>query len=192
MRDMEPKDQQLTVALRIRPLSDTEQEEGATVIAHKVGDQLGGREGAERDQQAVALAGVAGDEGESAEPHEGALSGEEAAPLLPAKRNAAALQAELEQGLASPRGKVAPELEAQEAGAENTAWLAAHLLAQRDLLIGHLRQHPRLCEQIIGDQRQLIQALEGTCTQERAPDQNPPKPGCQANAPTSDHASQGP
>ncbi|XP_015420644.1 PREDICTED: kinesin-like protein KIF19 [Myotis davidii] len=37
---MEPKDQQLTVALRIRPLSDTEQEEGASVIAHKVGDQM--------------------------------------------------------------------------------------------------------------------------------------------------------
>ncbi|KAK1343623.1 hypothetical protein QTO34_016403 [Cnephaeus nilssonii] len=36
MRDMEPKDQQLTVALRIRPLNDTEQEEGATIIAHKV------------------------------------------------------------------------------------------------------------------------------------------------------------
>ena len=28
------------VALRIRPLSDTELEEGATVIAHKVGDQV--------------------------------------------------------------------------------------------------------------------------------------------------------
>ncbi|XP_014386470.1 PREDICTED: kinesin-like protein KIF19 [Myotis brandtii] len=40
IRDMEPKDQQLTVALRIRPLNDTEQEEGASVIAHKVGDQM--------------------------------------------------------------------------------------------------------------------------------------------------------
>ena len=30
----------LQVALRIRPLSDTELEEGATVIAHKVGDQV--------------------------------------------------------------------------------------------------------------------------------------------------------
>ncbi|CAD7683844.1 unnamed protein product [Nyctereutes procyonoides] len=40
MREMEPKDQQLMVALRIRPLSDTELEEGATVIAHKVGDQM--------------------------------------------------------------------------------------------------------------------------------------------------------
>ncbi|XP_055266402.1 kinesin-like protein KIF19 isoform X1 [Moschus berezovskii] len=40
MREMEPKDQQLTVALRIRPLNDTELEEGAAVIAHKVGDQM--------------------------------------------------------------------------------------------------------------------------------------------------------
>ncbi|XP_047569084.1 kinesin-like protein KIF19 [Lutra lutra] len=39
MREVEPKDQPLTVALRIRPLSDTELEEGAAVIAHKVGDQ---------------------------------------------------------------------------------------------------------------------------------------------------------
>ncbi|KAM6156428.1 kinesin-like protein KIF19 [Erethizon dorsatum] len=38
-REMEPKDQQLMVALRIRPLSEAELEEGATVIAHKVGDQ---------------------------------------------------------------------------------------------------------------------------------------------------------
>nr|XP_008519593.1 PREDICTED: kinesin-like protein KIF19 [Equus przewalskii] len=37
---MEPKDQQLMVALRIRPLNDTELEEGATAIAHKVGDQM--------------------------------------------------------------------------------------------------------------------------------------------------------
>uniref|UniRef100_A0A286XRZ3 Kinesin-like protein n=1 Tax=Cavia porcellus TaxID=10141 RepID=A0A286XRZ3_CAVPO len=36
---MEPKDQQLMVALRIRPLSEAELEEGATIIAHKVGDQ---------------------------------------------------------------------------------------------------------------------------------------------------------
>ncbi|XDV44155.1 hypothetical protein PO909_012486 [Leuciscus waleckii] len=37
----ESKDQQLTVALRIRPLSDAELEEGATIIAHKVDDQGG-------------------------------------------------------------------------------------------------------------------------------------------------------
>ncbi|XP_007941187.1 kinesin-like protein KIF19 [Orycteropus afer afer] len=36
----EPKDQQLMVALRIRPLNDAEVEEGATTIAHKVGDQM--------------------------------------------------------------------------------------------------------------------------------------------------------
>uniref|UniRef100_A0A672M2P0 Kinesin-like protein n=1 Tax=Sinocyclocheilus grahami TaxID=75366 RepID=A0A672M2P0_SINGR len=36
----ESKDQQLTVALRIRPLSDAELEEGATIIAHKVDDQM--------------------------------------------------------------------------------------------------------------------------------------------------------
>ncbi|XP_006889798.1 PREDICTED: kinesin-like protein KIF19-like [Elephantulus edwardii] len=36
----EPKDQQLMVALRIRPLKDAELEEGATTIAHKVGDQM--------------------------------------------------------------------------------------------------------------------------------------------------------
>ncbi|XP_010641085.1 kinesin-like protein KIF19 [Fukomys damarensis] len=38
-REMEPKDQQLMVALRIRPLSEAELEEGATIIAHKVGNQ---------------------------------------------------------------------------------------------------------------------------------------------------------
>uniref|UniRef100_G3VJ94 Kinesin-like protein n=1 Tax=Sarcophilus harrisii TaxID=9305 RepID=G3VJ94_SARHA len=36
----EPKDQQLMVALRIRPINDTELDEGATIIAHKVGDQM--------------------------------------------------------------------------------------------------------------------------------------------------------
>ncbi|XP_068823553.1 kinesin-like protein KIF19 [Capricornis sumatraensis] len=38
--EMEPKAQQLTVALRIRPLNNTELEEGAAVIAHKAGDQM--------------------------------------------------------------------------------------------------------------------------------------------------------
>ncbi|KAK2488770.1 hypothetical protein MC885_014866 [Smutsia gigantea] len=37
---MGPKDQQLVVVLRIHPLSDAELEEGATVIAHKVRDQV--------------------------------------------------------------------------------------------------------------------------------------------------------
>ncbi|XP_065118911.2 kinesin-like protein KIF19 [Paramisgurnus dabryanus] len=36
----ESKDQQLTVALRVRPLSDAELEEGATIIAHKVDHQM--------------------------------------------------------------------------------------------------------------------------------------------------------
>ncbi|KAM3859736.1 kinesin-like protein KIF19 [Diretmus argenteus] len=36
----EPKDQQLTVALRIRPLSDAEQEEAATIVAHRMDDQM--------------------------------------------------------------------------------------------------------------------------------------------------------
>ncbi|XP_014439423.2 kinesin-like protein KIF19 [Tupaia chinensis] len=40
LREMEPKDQPLVVALRIRPLNDAELEEGATTIAHKVGDQV--------------------------------------------------------------------------------------------------------------------------------------------------------
>ncbi|XP_023372300.1 kinesin-like protein KIF19 [Otolemur garnettii] len=40
LRELEPKDQQLMVALRIRPLSDAELEEGATIIAHKVGAQM--------------------------------------------------------------------------------------------------------------------------------------------------------
>nr|XP_019613100.1 PREDICTED: kinesin-like protein KIF19 [Rhinolophus sinicus] len=40
MMEVGPKDQQLMVALRIRPLNDAELEEGATVIAHKVGDQM--------------------------------------------------------------------------------------------------------------------------------------------------------
>ncbi|KAB1263116.1 Kinesin-like protein KIF19 [Camelus dromedarius] len=38
--EVEPKDQQLMVALRIRPLSDLELEDGATVVAHKAGDQV--------------------------------------------------------------------------------------------------------------------------------------------------------
>ncbi|XP_053783005.1 kinesin-like protein KIF19 isoform X5 [Desmodus rotundus] len=37
---MEPRDQQLMVALRIRPLSAAELEQGATVTTHKVGDQM--------------------------------------------------------------------------------------------------------------------------------------------------------
>ncbi|XP_030634913.1 kinesin-like protein KIF19 [Chanos chanos] len=42
MKDLhgESKDHQLTVALRIRPLNDAEIEEGATVVAHKVDDQM--------------------------------------------------------------------------------------------------------------------------------------------------------
>ncbi|XP_029383630.1 kinesin-like protein KIF19 [Echeneis naucrates] len=36
----ESKDQQLTVALRIRPLSDAEQEESGTIVAHRVDDQM--------------------------------------------------------------------------------------------------------------------------------------------------------
>ncbi|XP_078510363.1 kinesin-like protein KIF19 isoform X1 [Lissotriton helveticus] len=41
MKDgVESKDQQLTVALRIRPVSELEREEGATIIAHKVDDQM--------------------------------------------------------------------------------------------------------------------------------------------------------
>ncbi|XP_060223834.1 kinesin-like protein KIF19 [Meriones unguiculatus] len=40
LKEVEPKDQQLMVAIRIRPLNSAELEEGATVIAHKVGDQV--------------------------------------------------------------------------------------------------------------------------------------------------------
>ncbi|KAM6898429.1 kinesin-like protein KIF19 [Lycodopsis pacificus] len=36
----ESKEHQLTVALRIRPLSDAEQEEAATIVAHRVDDQM--------------------------------------------------------------------------------------------------------------------------------------------------------
>ncbi|KAM6951234.1 kinesin-like protein KIF19 [Aplochiton taeniatus] len=36
----ESKDHQLTVALRIRPLSDVEQEEAATIVAHRVDEQM--------------------------------------------------------------------------------------------------------------------------------------------------------
>ncbi|KAG7491243.1 hypothetical protein MATL_G00000980 [Megalops atlanticus] len=36
----ESKDHQLTVALRIRPLSDAELEESATIVAHRVDDQV--------------------------------------------------------------------------------------------------------------------------------------------------------
>eukprot|EP00066_Takifugu_rubripes_P028481 XP_011617747.1 PREDICTED: kinesin-like protein KIF19 isoform X1 [Takifugu rubripes] len=41
MKDIgESKDQQLTVALRIRPVSDAEQEEGATIAAHRLDEQM--------------------------------------------------------------------------------------------------------------------------------------------------------
>ncbi|XP_036388276.1 kinesin-like protein KIF19 [Megalops cyprinoides] len=42
MRDLpgESKDHQLTVALRIRPINEGEIEEGATIVAHKVDDQM--------------------------------------------------------------------------------------------------------------------------------------------------------
>ncbi|CAL1599556.1 unnamed protein product [Knipowitschia caucasica] len=40
MKDIETKDHQLTVALRIRPLSDSELEESATIVAHRVDDQM--------------------------------------------------------------------------------------------------------------------------------------------------------
>ncbi|XP_061564605.1 kinesin-like protein KIF19 isoform X2 [Cololabis saira] len=36
----ESKDQQLTVALRIRPLSDAEKDEGAAIVAHRVDEQM--------------------------------------------------------------------------------------------------------------------------------------------------------
>ncbi|XP_060951492.1 kinesin-like protein KIF19 [Limanda limanda] len=36
----ETKEQQLTVALRIRPLNDAEQEEAATIVAHRLDDQM--------------------------------------------------------------------------------------------------------------------------------------------------------
>ncbi|XP_070270288.1 kinesin-like protein KIF19 [Myotis yumanensis] len=138
------------------------------------------------EQQAVDDA--AGDEGESAEPHEGALAGAEVSLLLAAQRKTVALQvgrgrqprrhpgrvttliAAPAPALALRAGKLgsAAQLEerllcrAQELEAENAALQAgrlhgAHLLAQRDLLIGRLRQHQLLCEGIIRDQRQLIQ-----------------------------------
>ncbi|XP_036168354.1 kinesin-like protein KIF19 [Myotis myotis] len=103
------------------------------------------------EQQAVADA--AGDEGESAEPHEGALAGEEVSLLLAAQRGAVALQARLEERLLCR----AQELEAENAALQAGRLHGAHLLAQRDLLIGRLRQHQLLCERIIRDQRQLIQ-----------------------------------
>ncbi|XP_060030098.1 kinesin-like protein KIF19 [Erinaceus europaeus] len=40
MGQEDPKDQQLVVALRIRPLNEAELEEGASVITHKTGDQM--------------------------------------------------------------------------------------------------------------------------------------------------------
>ncbi|KAI9541236.1 Kinesin-like protein kif19 [Dissostichus eleginoides] len=38
----ESKEQQLTVALRIRPVSDAEREEAATTVAHRVDEQVRG------------------------------------------------------------------------------------------------------------------------------------------------------
>ncbi|XP_049761021.1 kinesin-like protein KIF19 [Elephas maximus indicus] len=131
-----------------------------------------------------------GDEGESAEPHEVALAREEINMLLAEQRKTAVLKAGLEQRLANAKKK-ASEMEkllprqainedqrevlrllchAHELEVENTELQAnnlyrKNLLCQKDFVIQRYHQHRLLCEQIIQDQRQLIQGESPHVTQ---------------------------
>ncbi|KAF0882898.1 KIF19 protein, partial [Crocuta crocuta] len=134
---------------------------------------------AERDE---GLAEADADEGESTEPHEVALAREEVSVLLAEQRRAAALKAGLEQRLANAKEK-ASQLEkllpagassedqrevvrllcrAHELEVENTELQAdslcrRSLLCQKDFVIQRYHQHRLLCEQLLRDQRQLIE-----------------------------------
>ncbi|MBZ3881845.1 Eukaryotic translation initiation factor 3 subunit B [Sciurus carolinensis] len=123
-----------------------------------------------------------GDEGESAEPQEVALAREEVGLLLAEQRKTAALKAGLEQRLAhakqkaSQMEKLLPEqvtnedqrevlrllCRAHELEVENTELQAdslyrKNLLCQKDFVIQRYHQYRLLCEQVIQEQRQLMQ-----------------------------------
>nr|XP_026261504.1 kinesin-like protein KIF19 [Urocitellus parryii] len=123
-----------------------------------------------------------GDEGESVEPHEVVLAREEVGLLLAEQRKTAALKAGLEQRLAhakqkaSQMEKLLPEqvtsedqrevlrllCRAHELEVENTELQAnslywKNLLCQKDFVIQRYHQHRLLCEQVIQEQRQLMQ-----------------------------------
>uniref|UniRef100_A0A8D2C4X5 Kinesin-like protein n=1 Tax=Sus scrofa TaxID=9823 RepID=A0A8D2C4X5_PIG len=123
-----------------------------------------------------------GDEGESTEPHEVALAREEVNMLLAEQRKTAALKAGLEQRLANAKKKAsqmeqllptqvvsedqrevlrllcrAHELEVENTELQANSLCRKNLLCQKDFVIQRCHQHRRLCEQIIQDQRQLIE-----------------------------------
>nr|XP_045360602.1 kinesin-like protein KIF19 [Camelus bactrianus] len=134
-----------------------------------------------RDQEPVE-ANADGGEGESAEPHEVALAREEVSMLLAEQRRTAALKAGLEQRLANAKKKVsqmekllpaqvisedqgevlrllcrAHELEVENTELQASSLCRKNLLCQKDFVIQRYHQHWLLCEQIIQDQRQLLQ-----------------------------------
>ncbi|KAB1263115.1 Kinesin-like protein KIF19 [Camelus dromedarius] len=134
-----------------------------------------------RDQEPVE-ANADGGEGESAEPHEVALAREEVSMLLAEQRRTAALKAGLEQCLANAKKKVsqmekllpaqvisedqrevlrllcrAHELEVENTELQASSLCRKNLLCQKDFVIQRYHQHRLLCEQIIQDQRQLLQ-----------------------------------
>ncbi|XP_049495089.1 kinesin-like protein KIF19 [Panthera uncia] len=152
-------------------IADWEREK-AQHLVHRDRTPEGDEEPAEAD----------GDEGESVEPPEVAVAREEVNTLLAEQRKAAALKAGLERRLASAKEK-ASQLEqllpaqassedqrevlrllcwAHELEAENTELRAdglrrRSLLWQKDFVIRRYHQHRRLCEQLLRDQRQLIE-----------------------------------
>nr|XP_055117548.1 kinesin-like protein KIF19 [Symphalangus syndactylus] len=135
----------------------------------------------EKDEE-PAEADADGDEDEASEPHEVALAREEVNLLLAEQRKTAALKTGLEQRLAHAKRK-ASQMErllprqvtnedqrevlrllcrAHELEVENTELQAdnlchKNLLCQKDFVIQRYHQHRLLCEQLIQEQRQLIQ-----------------------------------
>ncbi|KAI5935818.1 kinesin-like protein KIF19 isoform X1 [Manis javanica] len=135
----------------------------------------------EKDGQ-LGEANADGDDGESVEPHEVALAREEVSMLLAEQRKTAALKAGLEQRLANAKKKAsqmekllprqvisedqrevlrllcrAHELEVENTELQADSLRSKHLLCEKDFVIQRCHQHRMLCEQIIQDQRRLIQ-----------------------------------
>ncbi|XP_032447480.1 kinesin-like protein KIF19 [Lynx canadensis] len=159
-------------AIAASPQSPSWEREKAQHLVHRDRTPEGDEEPAEAD----------GDEGDSVEPPEVAVAREEVNTLLAEQRKAAALKAGLEQRLASAKEK-ASQLEkllpaqassedqrevlrllcwAHELEAENTELRAdglrrRSLLWQKDFVIQRYHQHRLLCEQLLRDQRQLIE-----------------------------------
>ncbi|XP_035870423.1 kinesin-like protein KIF19 [Phyllostomus discolor] len=137
----------------------------------------------ERQEAEVEAADADGDgeEDAPAEPHEVTLAREEVSLLLAEQRKTVALQAGLEQRLASAQSKAAQlerllparalsedqqealrllcraqELELENAGLQAGLLRRDSLLSQKDRLLRRCHQHRRLCERIIRDQRRLL------------------------------------